>query len=490
MHPSAEELVEATYDVKLHGKTSLEQSVQYVAQRADQAALYDFVDDLALEAYEDDVPDRKLSRKQAEALVHHLTAIRSAVGRVLWTRQLFIGYSVLDELILGAAKRGDPDGPVLAVFRVIVDRGLYHPGLVVYPLHSFGVLSAGLVHALSRAHISLLSNEFGFAVTPQTNSTDKTIAFLNEAREELGVRKAVPDELLHHWERSRPARWMSRNPLLVARVSTVPGGYYESQFLLVGRLRVITTFLAMLATLQGDESKHAEVLFSSANVNNFETLDIKHYMVLSDVPLNGDELDGQFVPMNASPLTLAELSDLPIEFHPDHWIENLAEARRVFDALDEVYKQQLARGFGPESETKDARVYRKLSRALLYFHRSFSKRQEGWQSVVSLAIAFETLVTDSYSPGVHNRVVRRVRLLLAANPEREALEGAVDLMYSARGRLMHGGEIDEPKTLIQPRRAFVAAFVSMVGRLPMRLASAPADEPMRHLCGDVDERPQ
>ncbi len=335
--------------------------------------------------------------------MHHLTVIRSAVARVLWTRQLFIGYSVLDELIFGAARRGDPEGPVLSVFRTIVERGLYHPGLVVYPLHGFGVLGAGFVHALTREHISLLSNEFGFALTPQTNSMDKTIAFLDEARNELGIRKAVPEELLHHWERSRPARWMSRNPLLVARVSTIPGGYYENQFLLVGRLRVITTLLTMLSTLQRDEAARAESLFSSANVNNSETLDIKHYMVLSDVPVNEDALEGQFVPMNASPLTLAELSDLPVEFHADHWIENLDEARRVFSALENVYEQQLARSFGPESKGKEARVYRKLVRALTYFHRSFSKSHESWQSVVSLAVARQQHGTTG-SPVAWDRV--------------------------------------------------------------------------------------
>ncbi len=484
----ADDLVRAAYALDLGGKTSLERSVRFVEDHADQLRLYDFVDDLALDAYGDEAPDRRLARKDAKALVHHLTVIRSAVARVLWTRQLFIDFSVLDELIFGAARRRDPDGPVVAVFRTIVERGLYHPGLVVYPLHGFGVLGAGFVHALTREHITLLSNEFGFAISPQTNAIDKTIAFLNEAREELGVRKAVPDDLLHHWERSRPARWMSRNPLLVAKVSTVPGGYYENQFLLVGRLRMITTLLGMLGTLQEDEATRAEVLFSSANINNFETLDIKHYMVLSDVPVNDEALEGQFVPMNASPLTLAELSDLPIEFNADHWIRNLDEARRVFAALNYVYEQHLASSFGPDSKGIKARVYRKLTQALTYFHRSYSKSHESWQSVVTLAIAFETLLTDSYSSGVRHRVSRRVGLLVSAHPQRAELIRAVDSMYLARGRLMHGEDLGNPETLVQARQAFIHAFVALVERLPAALGAAPPDAPMTHICGDIDER--
>lgn len=266
VEPSANELVTATYALGLRGKHSLDQSVRFVEEHAEHLEQYDFIDDLAIDAYDDDAPDRGIARKDAQALVHHLTVIRSAVARVLWTRQLFIGNSVLDELILATARRRDPDGPVLAVFRTIVERGLYHPGLIVYPLHGFGVLGAGFIQALSREHVSLLSQEFGFALTPQTNSVDRTIDFLNGAREDLEVRKAVPDELLHHFVRSRPAQWVSRNPLLVVRVSTVPGGYYENQFLLTGRLRVITTLLAMLATLQDEAATRPETLFSSAGV--------------------------------------------------------------------------------------------------------------------------------------------------------------------------------------------------------------------------------
>lgn len=484
---SPNELLAATYALKLGRKTSLDQSVTFIQDHVKQLQLYDFVDDVAVDAFEDHAPDRKLATKDAAALVHHLTVIRGAIARVLWTRQLFIGNSVLDDLVFGAARRADPDGPVLTVFRTIAERGLYHPGLVVYPLHGFGVLGAGLVQALTREHISLLSEEFGFALTPQTNGIGKTMDFLNEVGELLGVRKRVSNELLHHWERSRPARWMSHNPLLVAKVSTVPGNYYENQFLLVGRLRVITTFLAMLATLQEGRANSEELLFSSANINNFETLDIKHYVVLADVPTQERTLDGQIVPMNASPLTLAELSDLPVDFHADHWMENVAQARTVFAALDYVYEQYLRRSFGSESKGKEAAVFRKLDRSLTYFHRSFSRTHESWQSVVSLAIAFETLLTDGYSAGVRRRVVRRTGLLLAANPHKDDLVQAVDSMYSARGRLMHGEDVGQPQDLEQARRAFVHAFVELVERLPTSLAMAPADSPMRHLCGDVDD---
>ena len=486
--PSTGELVRATEQVRLSGRHSLAQSVKFVADHAQALSVYEFVDDLALDAYEDDVPDRKLDRRDANALVHHLTIIRSAIARVVWTRQLFVGVSVLDQILFDAVRRRDSDGPIAAVFRTIVDRELYHPGIIVYPLHGFGVLRSGLVHAITGQHLTLLAEEFGFALTPQTNSINKTIDFLNECCIELGIRKAVPEELLEHWDRSRPAKWMSRNPLLVARTSTVPGDYYENQFLLAGRLRVVTTFLLMLSTLQTDESERAEVLFSSAMVNNQETLDIKHYMVLSDVPYNAEALEGQFVPMNASRLAMAELSDLPVEFHPDHWVENVDEARAVFRALDYLYEHELGSSFGPDADTRDARVYRKLARALVYFHRSFSESHERWQSVVSLAIAFETLLTDSFASGVRHRVVRRVSLLLRDDHDCTALSRSVERLYAVRGRLMHGEDVGDPGELLAAQHAFTRTFVVLIDRLPERLPSAWPDAPLRDICGDHDER--
>lgn len=486
--PSAHELVEATSAVRLSRKADLEQSIDYLRRRVEVLRRYDFIDDLAIDAFDSDAPTRQAALKEASALVHHLTVVRSALAQALWTRQMFIGFSALDELLLGAAKEDDADGPVATVCRTIVERSLYLPGLVVYPLHSFGVLGAGFASSIRREHISLMSNEFGFVVTPQTNSMERTFEVLDEACDALGVRKAAPRDLLEHWERSRAARWMYRNPLLIARVSTVPGGYYDNQFLLLGRLRITATLLTMLSALQPRSDERAGHLFSSARINNFETLDIKHYMVLSDLPSDDDELEGQLVPMSASSLALAELSDMPVEFHPDHWLENLDEARRISEALEYLYEETLSRSFGQETSGKESRVFRKVTRSLTFFLRSFTQSDEEWQSIVSLAIAFETLVTDSYAPGVQRRVVRRVRALSPPDREKE-FTAAVNALYSARGRLMHGEEIAVPTTLQDAQRAFVYTVVGLLDRIPNSLSSAPGDAPLGYICGDSDPMP-
>lgn len=484
--PTPSELVAETRSLQFKGNSDLAKSTKFLIQHRERLSHYRFIDDLVLDAFDPEAVDRQLDLKDAKAMVHHLTTVRAAIARVVWTRQMFIGISVLDELLFNSVRSAtaDTDDPVLQVFETIVARDLFYPGVVVYPLYGFGVLGAGLIKVLTSTHLSLLASEFGFVVSPQTNSMQATIAFLNDACELLGVRKPVPTESLEHWQRSRPAQWLTRNPLLVARVTSVPGDYYENQFLLLDRLRTIASFLAMLAARQDVAPGPEETVFSSARINNFQTLDIKHYMVLSDVPADEDELYGDFVPMNASVAALAELSDLPIEFYPDHWIGNLVDARRIYEAVNYVYERGLETSFGPPGETKEAQVYRKLARSLVHFRRSFSTSDEDWQGTLSLAIAFETLLTDGYSAGVRSRVSRRIRLLLSDRLDVESLAKEVEQMYSRRGGLMHGADVDGSGRNQKAQAVFVDTFVAVAERLPSMMPLAPPDAPLRYICGD------
>lgn len=76
---------------------------------------------------------------------------------------------------------------------------------------------------------------------------------------------------------------------------------------------------------------------------------------------------------------------------------------------------------------------------------------------MSLAIAFETMLTDNFASGVRQRVARRAGLLLSEHAERTTLLRAVESMYAARGQLMHGEDVREPDTLAHSRQAFWCA---------------------------------
>ena len=127
-------------------------------------------------------------------------------------------------------------------------------------------------------------------------------------------------------------------------------------------------------------------------------------------------------------------------------------------------------------------MYRKLFGSIGFFRRSFARSSDQWTAIVSLAIAFEMLLTDIFSSGVRARVVRRTRILLKGTRGIRKMTRAVELLYAARGDIVHTGERAGEVPLREARRAFVHAFVSLVGRL--RHLSTSSSAPLGDLCGD------
>ena len=72
-------------------------------------------------------------------------------------------------------------------------------------------------------------------------------------------------------------------------------------------------------------------------VNNFQTLDIKHYVVLFAHPKNRAVLIGDCVPMHLNPAALAEVSQLGFDLDPRYWRRRSTDANRIFEATAAVH---------------------------------------------------------------------------------------------------------------------------------------------------------
>lgn len=254
-------------EVRAAANTTVADSLNTILGRRPQLQRFDSVEDLGEAAYGDN-PDR-----DARALAFHLEGIRNQLGEALWPRGIFIGPSVLDDLLFYAARDPQIADPLLAALEYLRDRRANRPGLIVFPLHSLGVLGAGLLLAGRRSHVQFIHPEWGLAVTPQTNKMRATLAFLERARQDFGVRKPIDGDLLEHWYRSR-ARWLERNPVLAVRFVSQRGSYYDTELFVVGRVQAATSVLAMVATFQPQRGERAGFLFSSSQTNNWETLDL------------------------------------------------------------------------------------------------------------------------------------------------------------------------------------------------------------------------
>jgi hypothetical protein len=73
------------------------------------------------------------NQRYRDAFEHHFIAVRQAVATVLWSREIFIGASVLDALLFRAVAHTLTADPVRLVLEYIRDQGLHGRGLVVSP---------------------------------------------------------------------------------------------------------------------------------------------------------------------------------------------------------------------------------------------------------------------------------------------------------------------------------------------------------------------
>jgi hypothetical protein len=378
---------------------------------------------------------------------------------------IFIGSSVIDDLLYSAVRDPSVKHPVLRVLEVVRENGIHRPGVVLYPLHSFGISGAGFLESLAKARFDLIIPNAGFAVRAQTNDLKGTIDFLQHAAESLGISRTIPIDSMEHYDRLKVLKWLTHNPLLVVKVRTFAGDYYENQAFIAIKLKIATSTIFMLSALEHGLTKSAEAWTSTRNVNNFQTLDIRHYVIFEPAPKSKRTLEARRIPMNVSPTELAEITAVPVRISVGTWMKRKKFIARICSALLRVESCYLTAILNPRNESAPFRMYRKLFQSLTYFRRSFRLTSDPGETYVNLAVAFEVLLTDSYASGVEPRIKKRLKRALEGVKGNRSLNTAARKLYKARSEVVHGGSTDTDVDVPKVRRAFVHAFVFIAENL-------------------------
>ena len=201
-------------------------SVNYLIQQQQVIQQYKDIEDFILrdEEYTTNTNTPPGTLKGCE---YHLLNLRNILIKELRARNFFIGISVLEEVLFQNFKQANNNNPVISTFESIRDAGVLRAGFVVYPLHSLGVIYGGILKSYAHASIEFHVPGIDIIVTPQTNSFRNSLEFITRASSLLGINRNIPSDLIEHWHRSRPTKWIKRNPLLIARIHSYPGDYYE-----------------------------------------------------------------------------------------------------------------------------------------------------------------------------------------------------------------------------------------------------------------------
>ena len=425
--------------------------------QVDQKRLHAYTDieDLAIKAHGNPGSD-------ADELAERMLPVRNEIVRQLRSRELLVAFEIIDHLLFEAIKRPE-DGPALQqVLDVLSSARVDAAGFVVFAVHSLGLMVDNLDELEG---LEFIDGELGVAITSQTNALDKTIAFLEEVRAAFGVAGVVPVESIRHWRRSRQTRWLELNPLLCVRVAEAAGSYYGNEAMLLSRLQTTTAFVAMLGAMQPAGHGGGRSVMSTWVMNNQQTLDIHHYLVLSPGRSAGDRLEGDCVPISRGRPDIVAMSELRIDMDPKYWATEAEEARRVWGSVASVYRGYLRHGFEPGRADDEARETRRRFDSLAYFQRSLSG--QGWRDIISLSTAFELLLHDPSASNTSKRIRRRITSLFGGTSEGSQHADAFGRVYKARGEIVHGGARITDLNLEEARRAYVAAFVKHVEDQPV-----------------------
>jgi hypothetical protein len=440
---------------------TVEGAMEVVTARQDFARQFEDLDDFIFRGEEVDA-------KAFRAMEFNLRRVRAALARILWNHDVFIGIEVIDRLLFDLVV--NDKAPVLwtAFFDTVQRHRLHRAGFVVYPLHSYGVLGLGFFRVFENGRADLILEEAGIAITAQTNKQEDTVSFLDRSRRAFRISQKLPLDLIEHFIRSRPLNWITSNALLVQRVRSFSGTYYENQFIYKLKLQMSTALIMMLAVMDTrSEADETLTYGSSARVNNFQTFDIKHYLTFEAAIGRRTAMSAHCIPMNVDGLGLLHLSDLNVDIDPRYW--KTVRARKRL-ALLQATLSTIERGFvrhilvGDRNSPR-ARVYRKLVNSIEFFRRSFSATTRHLEAVVSLAIAFESLLIDHYRRGVTIAILSHVRVCLQGNKGIRRYTGAVAQLFESRGEIVHKGSASDFDQMAEAQRAYVLCLQYVVPQL-------------------------
>ncbi len=274
------------------------------------------------------------------------------------------------------------------------------------------------------------------------------------------MKKRLPVDTIEHYLRSGVLKWMLYNPLILVKCKTFSQQYFENQRLLTIKLKLATTLITMLHGMQ--KPRDGSRIYSTSSMNNYETLDIKHYVIFEAAPHGRRRFEAQRVPMNLARAELSEISELNVELNPIEWSRRPKAFGRIAKALEVVERGYMEHCLGTRTETLSSRVFRKTYLALDYFRRSFRSSSKSEDGVINLAVAFETLLTDYYASDVAKRIKRRVGLLVKGVRGSRKMTAAVRDLSDLRNKSVHTGQAPTEPDWQQCRLAFIHSFVGLV----------------------------
>lgn len=385
-----------------------------------------------------------------KAFEYYFLNISTAIYRVFHKHNIFLSSQALQDILFFVLKSSSQASVIREVLGRIRNSGLDKHSVVIFPLHSFGILGLGWVDALRDVKASyFIAPDADFVLVPQTNSFERTRESIVAALESLNFkfRGKFPDEDLAHFRRSRPTKWLEKNPLLICKLRFSKVVPYENQTVIARNIEKFVTLSYFVSVLQKYEDlpSNKEWGFGSTKTtNNRETLDLHHYLTLAHKPYERS-IEMSCTPLNVDRTSLMELMGLNVELFPILRDDEKEKINKINNQLRRLYMTLEQSRWQKESAiTSSERFDLKSVDSLAFFRRSFRATTMD-ERIVNLATAFEALLLDSYEArngSIENVFKKRVegafKLTKTKDHHRAGL--AAQLLYATRCKVVHSGK--------------------------------------------------
>ena len=116
---------------------------------------------------------------------------------------------------------------------------------------------------------------------------------------------------------------------------------------------------------------------------------------------------------------------------------------------------------------------------------SFKDKESDNDNVVSLAIAFETLLIDFYSPGVTDKILYRAKILLKGIPGNRKMNAEISNLIKKRGATVHLGSSSLAVDLSLTQKAYANILLKIIQNVEN--INPTNQEPILELINDIDK---
>jgi len=135
----------------------------YLQNKHNELGAYESLEALGVDGEE------HLDQSTYSGLMHHMLVIRSELAKVLWRHEIYIGISIIDELVFQSAKKA-PAQICQDVLSFLSKSHAGNSGFVLYPLHGFGIEQAPFLRSDPELKPFLHFRSMGICLSPQSNS--------------------------------------------------------------------------------------------------------------------------------------------------------------------------------------------------------------------------------------------------------------------------------------------------------------------------------